>query len=430
LVERDLAKRAARRLAIIRHAEEVSGSVAMTCRYYGISRACFYIWLERYREFGADGLRDRSKRPHSSPNATKEEVIGKIIYLRQNYHFRPERVAMHLKRYHDIHISPCGVWRILRGSPSVNGLCQLNTSRSASLRRLQARTLGLADYPGSRHGAVEDGRYPPRDASVIVTTTGLRVGLRDRGTDGWLGDRAAFFQVFFAREYNFLLSRISPGDIVLDAGANIGCFSLQASRRVGPRGVVVSVEPEPSNADRLRANIRLNRISNVIVVERALDAIPDVTVHMVGTGVMARVGQAGNAVRTITLDHVLEELSIEKLDAIKMDIEGAEKAIFAKSATSAVLGSARVVAVEVHDREGAQLVQSRLRADGYSWVGQVKPESHFMISSMLGTARRPDLVLRLYRAEVITVAARILAGGLRTRPRSDSDAVGLVYASR
>jgi transposase InsO family protein len=114
MVEKELTKRPAKRLAIIRHAEEVSGSVAMTCRYYGISRACFYIWLERCREFGADGLRDRSTRPHSSPNATTEEVIGKITYLRQHYHFGPQRVAMYLKRYHDIQISTSGVWRILR----------------------------------------------------------------------------------------------------------------------------------------------------------------------------------------------------------------------------------------------------------------------------------------------------------------------------
>lgn len=40
--EKELTQRANRRLAILRHAEEVSGSVAATCRYYGISRTCFY----------------------------------------------------------------------------------------------------------------------------------------------------------------------------------------------------------------------------------------------------------------------------------------------------------------------------------------------------------------------------------------------------
>jgi transposase-like protein len=58
--ERELARSLARRLAIIRHAEEVSGNVARTCRYYGITRQSYYVWLRRYEELGVDGLRDRS----------------------------------------------------------------------------------------------------------------------------------------------------------------------------------------------------------------------------------------------------------------------------------------------------------------------------------------------------------------------------------
>jgi transposase-like protein len=52
------------------HAEEVTGNVAMTCRYYGISRQVYYRWLRRYQEQGVDGLPDLSRRPHHSPNAT------------------------------------------------------------------------------------------------------------------------------------------------------------------------------------------------------------------------------------------------------------------------------------------------------------------------------------------------------------------------
>jgi UvrD/REP helicase N-terminal domain len=36
-------------------------------------------------------------------------VVGKIIYLRQSYHFGPHKIAMYLKRYHDIQISPSGI---------------------------------------------------------------------------------------------------------------------------------------------------------------------------------------------------------------------------------------------------------------------------------------------------------------------------------
>jgi transposase InsO family protein len=68
----------------------------------------------RYHEHGLDGLRDRSHRPQVSPNATRTEVVGKILYLRQHYHFGPARIAMYLKRYHDLQISNSGVWRILK----------------------------------------------------------------------------------------------------------------------------------------------------------------------------------------------------------------------------------------------------------------------------------------------------------------------------
>ncbi|MCM3808834.1 IS481 family transposase [Streptomyces sp. DR7-3] len=108
-----LDREAKRRLAVIRHVEEVTGNVAMSCRYFGFSRQAYYTWYRRYQAEGVEGLRTRSKAPKKSPNATRVEVVGKIIYLRQNYHFGPEKIAMYLKRYHDITISKSGVWRIL-----------------------------------------------------------------------------------------------------------------------------------------------------------------------------------------------------------------------------------------------------------------------------------------------------------------------------
>ena len=112
--ERALDRNAARRLAIIRHAREVTGNVALTCRYYGISRQVFYTWYRRYETEGLAGLRDRSKRPAHCPNETPSEVVAKVIYLRTNYHFGPAKIAIYLKRYHDVAISQSDVWRILK----------------------------------------------------------------------------------------------------------------------------------------------------------------------------------------------------------------------------------------------------------------------------------------------------------------------------
>ena len=41
-------------------------------------------------------------------------MVGKIIYLRQHYHFGPQKISMYLRRYHDVEISHSGVWRILK----------------------------------------------------------------------------------------------------------------------------------------------------------------------------------------------------------------------------------------------------------------------------------------------------------------------------
>jgi transposase len=99
---------------VLRHVEEVTGNIAMTCRYFGISRPTYYTWLRRYEAEGPAGLRERSKAPETSPNATSTEVVGKIIHLRQNYHFGPTKIAMYLKRYPDVDITKSGVWRILK----------------------------------------------------------------------------------------------------------------------------------------------------------------------------------------------------------------------------------------------------------------------------------------------------------------------------
>nr|WP_272865450.1 helix-turn-helix domain-containing protein [Mycobacteroides abscessus] len=112
--EKDLVRRANRRLSVLRHAEEVSGSVAATCRYYGISRNVFYRWRRRYEDEGLDGLKDRSSAPLHCPTVTDPQIVEKIIHLRQHYHFGPMKIMMYLKRYHDMEISTSGVWRILK----------------------------------------------------------------------------------------------------------------------------------------------------------------------------------------------------------------------------------------------------------------------------------------------------------------------------
>nr|WP_027927470.1 IS481 family transposase [Amycolatopsis benzoatilytica] len=141
--EPQLDREARRRLAVLRHVEEVSGNVALTCRYYGISRPTYYRWLRRYETEGVDGLRERSRRPRTSPNATRAEVVDKIVHLRRNYHFGPEKIAMYLRRYHDVTISRSTVWRIL---------CRLDLGRLPASQRYRRHDRRWKRYEKQRPG--------------------------------------------------------------------------------------------------------------------------------------------------------------------------------------------------------------------------------------------------------------------------------------
>jgi FkbM family methyltransferase len=65
------------------------------------------------------------------------------------------------------------------------------------------------------------------------------------------------------RETRLLLETLRPGDVFVDVGANIGYFSLLASRLVGATGSVLAFEPERGNYELLEANCRLNQCGNI-----------------------------------------------------------------------------------------------------------------------------------------------------------------------
>lgn len=101
------------RLKVLQHASDVTQNVARTCRHFGISRKTFYKWQARHTAHGTAGLADRSRVPRTSPRATPPEVVSKVLYLRQNYHFGAARISDYLKRHHRIAIASSTVQRVL-----------------------------------------------------------------------------------------------------------------------------------------------------------------------------------------------------------------------------------------------------------------------------------------------------------------------------
>lgn len=165
---------------------------------------------------------------------------------------------------------------------------------------------------------------------------------------------------FEPNEFNFLDGLLKPGMVFVDVGANDGYYTLFASRRVGPGGRVVSVEPSSRERGHLERNLARNGIGNVEIVPAALGAAAGHAdlhlAHGVHTGhntlgrfahddvVPARVER----VPLETLDAVVTRLALPRVDVIKIDVEGGEANVIAGA--RAMLAKMRpVLMMEVSD---------------------------------------------------------------------------------
>ena len=102
-----------RKLRVLEHAQD-SGNIAKTCRYFGMPRSLFYLWLAAYREHGPDGLKRNKPIPKSHPNQTLPEIVEKILYLRKKYHLGPTRIMWYMARYHQMRVSDATIYRVLK----------------------------------------------------------------------------------------------------------------------------------------------------------------------------------------------------------------------------------------------------------------------------------------------------------------------------
>src|SRR3979411_2623808 len=93
------------RLKLLHEASVMPRNVAQACRHFGLSRNTFYKWKARHRVHGEAGLLGRPRVPPRSPRATPREVVTKILYLRQRYHFGPGRIAAYLRRFHGFNVA-------------------------------------------------------------------------------------------------------------------------------------------------------------------------------------------------------------------------------------------------------------------------------------------------------------------------------------
>lgn len=151
--------------------------------------------------------------------------------------------------------------------------------------------------------------------------------------DDWIQQQVYFFGVYDTLSINFLKTQLKPGDYFFDVGANVGCFSLIASKCVGNNGKVFAFEPVKRVYTRLYENIELNRLNNISVITKALNET-DSTLRLylasqenLGmSSIQEHDAMSGEVVEipAISLDNFIASNNITKVDFIKIDIEGAE----------------------------------------------------------------------------------------------------------
>ena len=165
-----------------------------------------------------------------------------------------------------------------------------------------------------------------------------------------------------SREEQFLADLALDGKTVFDVGGFEGRYALGFARSVGPSGRVVVFEPNPVNADRIRRNVALNGLGNVIVkqiglghsssTETLVIPVAEPSMGNLQSSYQERVARVGQTrsfeVEVDALDHLVASGDVAPPDLVKIDVEGYELDVL--KGMRAVLRDHRpALFVEIHD---------------------------------------------------------------------------------
>ena len=180
-------------------------------------------------------------------------------------------------------------------------------------------------------------------------------------------------------------SLASPGMVALDVGADIGYYTLQLSRLVGPTGQVVAFEPIPKARERLEHNIAANGLLNIIVSELALGN-QNGTVYLEDPFKKSRLnlnkttaGHEDIKVSIRRMDALVGEMNLASVDLVKIDVEGAEHEVL-RGMEQTLRRFHPVLIVEVHHQflpqfaSTAEALLEWLNCLGYE-INSVEPEA-------------------------------------------------------
>ena len=169
----------------------------------------------------------------------------------------------------------------------------------------------------------------------------------------WLGKEIFYFGKFELFTYRFFLENIKSGAVFVDAGANIGFYSLMASVLSGAKGRAHCFEPTTKFYAELETNIMLNNFENLTLNKKALGHRScQVSIKVGDQSASISADGQGESVEQITLDDYFQDME-QGPDFIKIDVDGNEHEILA-GASKIIAKSKPFICVEI----------SRLQNDG------------------------------------------------------------------
>ena len=181
------------------------------------------------------------------------------------------------------------------------------------------------------------------------------------------GDIRIFYEIFFEKIYAIPLFFDRKKAVIVDAGANIGMAGLYFSLAY-PNALVYCIEPDAGNLQVLRKNLAsfLSK-GSVVLIEAALHET-DGEVNLGGEGwsynravVLSADGVV--SVPAISPGSLIRRWQIERIDLLKVDIEGAEEGVF--RGDIGWLDQVNMILIEVHSEEGRNLILRRLSEKGF-----------------------------------------------------------------
>jgi len=164
---------------------------------------------------------------------------------------------------------------------------------------------------------------------------------------------------------------VRTGDIVLDCGAHLGTYTREAL--ADGAKLVVAIEPGPEQIVCLRRNLASDiAAGRVIVYEKGVwDKEDSLTLHHnphdpASDTFFGDPSRPGGKVRLTTIDHLVADLKLERVDFIKMDIEGAEQRAIAGAQGTLARFKPRLAIAAYHRLEDQEKIPALVRR---AWSG-------------------------------------------------------------